>query len=314
MHNPAPEGLSLGEKPPAIVTAGGWARSGKGTSMADLQEQLVQVGQQVELIDQGVKFRVMGEVARAARQPLDSPTTLNDFIQSAGARRSTLAALAEVSTLDSKAKKDRLYTPELSKAAGKVGKVAAAHEVAIGLLRAQVQEAAEAGAGVILIDGRSIEGHAKKFTEEGLARFVMGWYFKCDPAIAARRSLGLFAEFDDLTTDERHELLAETLNISDRNRSDTLRAVDPLHEPARAYRLDLSSYHAPDADIPYKRAVDILHTGGGMTVVDTSYTNSIEEMAEPVTRLSMLGLMKLGPLSHADVGIRTLSFPVEAHA
>jgi cytidylate kinase len=302
------------ENLPAVITAGGWARSGKGTSMADLQENLVQVGQQVELIDQGVKYRVMGEVARTAGEPLDSPTTLNDFIRSDRAQQSTLAALAEVSSLDAEGKKARLYTPELSKAAGKVGKVAAAHEIAIGLLRAQVKEARESGAGVILIDGRSMEGHAKKFTEEGLARFVMGWYFKCDPAIAARRSLGLFAEFEELTDDERPHLLAETLNISDRNRSDTLREVDPLHEPTRAYRLDLSTYGSPGSDIPYKRSVDLLHRGGGLAIVDTSYTNSVQEMTEPVTRLSMLGLMHQGPLSLADVGIKTVSFPVGNHS
>lgn len=290
------------EQRPRIVTAGGWARSGKGTSMGHLKGRLEGVGRQVRLIDQGIKFRAIAEVAIAAGQPLDSPTTLNDFVQSSRAQRSTLEVLAEISTMGEAATKDRLYTPKLSKASGKVGKVPAAHEVAVRLLRSQVEEAAEAKVEVLLVDGRGMKKYAELFTKQRLARFVMDWYFECDPAVAARRSLGLFSEPEDLTADEKQTLLAEILNISDRNKSDMLRAVDPLRKPTPAYNLDLLTYRLPDSDVPYKQARDIQQTGAA--IVNTSYTNSIQEMTDPITELSMYRLLFERSLSHQDVGIR----------
>lgn len=293
---------SSGEPSSHMITAGGWARSGKGTSMAHLKTALEIAGQKVELIDQGLKFRGMAEVAINAGESLDSPRILDDFIRSRQAQKATLAVLDEVSGMDETAKKARLYTSVISKASGKIGKVPSAHVVAIGLLRSQVHDAVEAKADIILIDGRSMEKYARQFTEDGLAKFVMGWYFKCDPAIAARRSLGMFDELEALSPDDRTRLLAETLNISDRNRSDTLRDVDPMREPMYAYHLDLPTYSMAGSDVPYKRGHDILRRAG-VAVVDTSYTNSIQEMTGPVTELSMLGLYFRGPLLQQDVGI-----------
>lgn len=285
-----------------IVTAGGWARSGKGTSMAYLKGELEKLEQSVLLIDQGVKFRAMAEVALAANQELDCEDSLDTFISSTEANDAALVTLDEVSTMDEDAIKDRLYTPELSRATGKVGRVAGAHKLAVELLRSQVENAVESEIDIILIDGRSMEKYAREFTEQGLAKFVMGWYFKCDPAIAARRSLGLFAEYDDLSAEDGMSLLAETLSISDRNRSDILRSVDPLREPMNAYHLDLPTYGSPQPDTLYKRGHSILHRGG-LTVVDTSYTNSISEMTNPIAELTKIGLLFQGPLEHSDVGI-----------
>jgi|GEM_PF-2872081 len=292
---------------PYIVTAGGWARSGKGTSMVHLKSRLEGRGRSVALIDQGIKFRAIGEVAGSMRQLEGGTSALNNFIQSDRAQKSTLSVLAEVSTMTDTEVKARLYTPNASKAAGRVGSVPASHEVAVGLLRTQVQTATEAGTELILIDGRSIETHAKRFTEEGIAKFVMGWFFKCAPAIAARRSLGLFGEFEHLSAEEKEALLSEVLNISDRNKSDSLRAVDPLREPSgHAYHLDLSTYGLPGSEVPYKIANDILNHGK-VALVDTSYTGSALEMTGPVTQLSMFCLFHRGPLSHADVGIGVVS-------
>lgn len=287
-----------------IVTAGGWARSGKGTSMAYLKGELEQADQQVVLIDQGIKFRAMAEVVMTAHEPLDSPTILNNYISSPEATKSTLDVLAEVASMDEATKKERLYTPELSKASGKIGKVPSAHKVAVGLLRSQVAAAVEAETDIVLIDGRSMEKYARQFDEQGLARFVMGWFFKCDPAIAARRSLGLFDDIESMPPEDKEHLLGETLGISDRNRSDTLRDVDPLREPMRAYHLDLPSYGLFGTDVPFKRAYEIVNRYG-FAVVDTSYTNSIEEMTYPVTELTKFALMFRGPLQHEHVGIQT---------
>jgi len=277
--------------------------------MGALKRSLEQVGQRVELIDQGRKFRAMGKVALRAGQPLDGPdgpARLDDFIRSTKAQKASLAVLDKVSRMDEAAVKAYLYTPEISRASGEVGKVPSVHEVAVRLLRTQVEDAVEAKANVILIDGRGMEKYARQFTKEGVAQFVMGWHFKCEPPIAARRSLGLFEELETLRPEDKSRLHAEIWNISDRNKSDISRAVDPLREPTYAYHLDLSTYAAPGSDVPYRRAHDILH-GGGMAVVDTSYTTSIEEMTGPITELSMLGLLIQGALSHQDVGIETVS-------
>ena len=296
---------NLPERSTHIITAGGWARSGKGTSMAHLKVRLERVDRHVVLIDQGLKFRAIGDVALAARQPLDSPTVLDDFVRSSKAQEATLAVLDEVAAMSETEKRARLYTTEKSRASGKVAKVSSAHEVALRLLRTQVEDAVKAEADVVLIDGRSMERHARQFTTEGLAKFVMGWYFKCDPAIAARRSLGLFAELKDLTTDDKLRLLDETMSISERNRSDTLRGIDldPLREPDHPYTLDLSTYYSPDSDVPFKRGYDILYRGG-MVMVDTSYTNSIDEMAGPITELSMHALHFRGVVSLQDARLR----------
>ncbi len=298
---------SSSQRLPSIVTAGGWARSGKGTSMTHLKSSLELASKRVELIDQGIKFRAMGAVATGARQPLDSPALLDDFIRSPKAQEATLAVLDEVEQMDAATRKARLFTPEISKASGRVGRVPSAHAIAAKLLRSQVQTAVETEADVIIIDGRSMEDYAHQFTKEGLAKFVIGWFFKCDPAIAARRSLGLFDEVDAMEPSDWLRLLRETMNISDRNRSDILRNVDPLHEPMHAYHLDLLAYSSPDREYtPYKISHDILHRHG-LAVVDTSYTNSIEEMTGPVTELSSFALMWRGTLSHQDVGIQTVT-------
>lgn len=289
-----------------MLTAAGGGRSGKGTSMEHLRGRLEAAHRQVGLIDQGQKFRAMAKAALGASEPLDSPNTLNDFLQSAAAKGHTLAILDEVSTMNGKEKKAFLYAPEVSEASAKVGAVPSAHEIATTLLRSEVEIAVEDQKDIILIDGRSVEKYARRFDAEGLARFTMGWFFTCDPAIAARRSLGLFGDIDKMTPEQREQLLRETFRISDRNRADTLRDIDPMHEPPHAYRLDLAEYGTPGSDVRYKRGYDILRSTSAMATVDTSYTNSVEEMIGPVADISMMVLFHRGALVHEDVGIQVV--------
>lgn len=254
------------------------------------------------LIDQGLKFRGMGRAALNMRQPLDSPATLDAFLRTEKAQAATLDLLAEAAAMSDADRKAFLYSPEVSTASGKVGKVQASHAIAVGLLRAEITEAVEAETDVLLVDGRSIEKYARELEKENLVRFVMGWFFKCDPVIAARRSLGIFAPRTELTDEQKIQLFDEAANISDRNRSDTQRSVDPLCEPERAYRLDLSTYGQPESLTPHGIAYDTLHRGG-MAIVDTSYTRDVIEMTEPVTAISMMALHHRGPLVAADVGM-----------
>ncbi|HTE21595.1 MAG TPA: hypothetical protein VK674_00975 [Candidatus Limnocylindria bacterium] len=283
------------------MTKSGGARSGKGTSAAHLRDSLEAIGYGVRVIDQGMKFRAMGKVATDQGQPLDSPTALGSFISSDRAHRKTLAVLDEAAGMSELDKKAFLYTPELSSASGMVGQVPSAHKIAVALLETEVRHAVEDKKDLVVVDGRAVEGRVRRFEAEGLLKFTMGWFFKCDPAVAARRSLGLFGDIEDTSVDQQQQLLYETFRISDRNRSDTLRDVDPMHEPTRAYKLDLSEYGTPDSDVPYKVGRDVLRTG--MAVVDTSYTRSVEEMTGPVTGVSMMVLRHQGMLSHSDIHI-----------
>ena len=117
----------------------------------------------------------------------------------------------------------------------------------------------------------------------------------------------MFDEPENLSPVDKIRLLEETLSISDRNRSDSLRTVDPLRDPVQAYHLDLASYSLPISESPYKRSNDILRKGGRMAVVDTTYTASIDEMTGPITELTMFGLLLQGPLEHKHVGIQAVS-------
>lgn len=299
------------EHAPGIITAGGWARSGKGTSMAHLRAVLEGLGKDVTHIDQGLKFRAMSVVALQSGEMLDSPATLDHFLRETRTREATFELLAEIEAMGEAQRKSLLYSEKVQGEVRKVGAVPSAHEVAVGLMRNQVETAVEGDTDVILIDGRAIETYARQYTEEGIARFAMGWYFKCDPAIAARRSLGMFSEIDALPDEDKIALLKATFNISDRNRSDMQRSVDPLRDPRGAYELDLFEYAAPDREYtPYKISRDIVHdTPGSMAMVDTSYAVSIEQMTQPVTELSKFALLWAGALTHEDVGIRTVELP-----
>src|SRR5208282_653312 len=149
------------EYPTSIITAGGWARSGKGTSMAHLKGRLEETGLSVRLIDQGLKFRVIGELAVLNGKVLDSPADLDSFVRSPRTRQATLKNLDEVYALDEENRKKRLYTPQMSKVSGKVARVSGSHEIAVGLLREEVETAVDAQTRVVLIDGRSMEKYAK---------------------------------------------------------------------------------------------------------------------------------------------------------
>lgn len=291
----------------AIVTAGGWARSGKGTSMEALELDLAGLDKKVRRIDQGLKFRAMARAAIESDEPFDSPTTLGQFVGSEAAGISALAILDEAVAMTPEDRKEFLYDENISKASGKIGALPNIHPIVVNLLRSEVAEAAEDKTDIILIDGRAMDKYARRFEEEGLGRFVVGWHFKCDPAIAARRSLKIFDEFGDLAQDDKNRLLAETLNISDRNRSDSLRPVDPLRDPKVSHFLDFSVYKVSELDpmTPYRHGHEALHYG--MVSVDTSYTNSIDQMTQPVVEVTKFALLHTGELSHADVGIKVVS-------
>jgi hypothetical protein len=274
--------------------------------MEDVTNALFALGKDIKLIDNGLKFRSMGKAALAAGEPIDSPLTLSCFVETDYAQAAAFEILQAAADMNSKEKKAFLYTGDISEASGKIGKLDNIHPITTVLLRTEVETAVEAQKDLIIIDGRSMDKYARIFQDQGLVQFVMGWHFKCDPVIAARRSLQIFGEPDDLSAEQRSALWDEAVRISGRNRSDTLRNVDPLRDPLYPYILDLSTYDQPGSDVLYKRGHDALHHE--IAQVDTSYTNAISEMTVPVTAITKFALLHKGYLTHEDVGIKTASF------
>jgi cytidylate kinase len=235
---------------------------------------------------------------------LDDPVELTTFMQSPATQKSALGLLREVSCMTKEDKNALLYNPAVATASSKIAKVPAAHTIAVGILRQEVQEAVYVDQKVVLIDGRAMEKYGRQFHKERLAVFGLGWYFRCDSSVAAARSLGLAGK-EDLTTEEVLRLHAETAEIRHRNFRDQSRTVDPMREPVRAYRLDLHSYYdeavRDELGTPYKRGRDAV--AAGMVVVDTTSTQSIDEMLGPVVEVSMFALLAKGAVSHEAVGI-----------
>ena len=288
------------EQPPSLVYFEGKSRSGKGTCATHQRNHLESLGRSVLSIDQGHKFRAMARVALESGAPMDDTQSLDSFLRLPDTQNLVLERIADVAEMSEEERDDYLYIPEVSDASGKIGATPSSHKVAVKLMQKQVEDAASDGVDVVLIDGRAIEAYARQYETEGIARFVMGWYFNCDPIVAARRSVGLFEDVEDMAPDDQERLLSEAINISSRNMSDMQRTTDPVREPRGAYHLDLSDYSEPRDELtPYGRAYKILYRNG-LAIVDTSYTESIDEMTTPVTQLSMFGHMLRGSLDYSD--------------
>ncbi len=275
----------------SFITLGGGARTGKGTSGAAIETKLRSEGLSVLSVDQGQKFRAMAVIALQAGEPLDSPSTLDHFLRSPQAQRSALALLTEVPKMSKDDIQGLLYPSKISVASARVARVPTAHQIATDLLQKQIRQGVEDNTDVIMIDGRAIEPYARRYADEqGLGHFVMGWYFTCDPDVAAKRSLGLPPEYRRLPRKTKKQLSEEAARINARNLSDQNRPVDPLRVPQDAYHLDLSTCTRSEAYDPQNAASVIIHTANRMAVVDTTPTQSIEEMTRPVTDVTMAAL------------------------
>ena len=290
------------------MTVSGEARSGKGRSVAALSQRLSETGTPNRVIDQGLKFRALAEVAMTAGQPLEDGTALTHFMRSPNTQKSMLGLLDTVRVLSEADKKDLLYNSAVGAASSQIASVSASHEIAVGLLRQEVAQAVEEDQKVVLIDGRAVEKYGMQFEEERLAVFALGWYFRCDSSVAAHRSLGLSGQ-QDLTAEQILQVHTETAEIRNRNFRDQTRGVDPLREPARAYRIDLRRYYDTDygAEVgsPYIRGHDAMQVR--MAMVDTTYTTSVEEMLGPVVEVPMMALLHKGAVTHDAVGVQFAS-------
>jgi cytidylate kinase len=271
-----------------VITFEGEARSGKGTSVRAVYDKLIDEGRNVVVIDQGQKFRVLAKLAHDKNVALQDQAAVTQFLRSPDTRPAMLELLGSLVGMEQDEVNALLYTQEVSTGSAQVAQNADAHPLAVGLLFDQVQKEVENGADTILIDGRSMEKYGRQMAEQKKVQFVLGFYFRCDASIAARRTTGIFVDMDAMSTDEKLRLLEAITKIGDRNRQDTLRDVDPMLEPANAYPLHAADFLVEDRDFIRQATLDALLSG--MVSMNTSYTRSVEEMTEPVVALATRAL------------------------
>ncbi len=271
-----------------IITFEGEARSGKGTSVRVVQARLLTDGRSVLVIDQGQKFRVLAKLAQDRSVELQDQTAVTGFLRNPGTRPAMLKLLTSLKTMKSDEVNALLYTQAVSMGSAQIAQNADAHPLAVGLLFDEVQQAVNDSIDTVLIDGRSMEKYGRQMAEQKKAQFVMGFYFRCDASIAARRTTGIFVDMDAMSVDEKLVLLEAITKIGDRNRQDTLREVDPMLEPANAYPLHVADFAVNDVRHVRQATLDALLSG--MVSINTSYTRSVEEMTEPVVMLAAQAL------------------------
>jgi cytidylate kinase len=271
-----------------VVTFDGEGRGGKGTSVEAVRASLASDDRDVLVIDQGKKFRALTLVALRHRSSLlDSPDELTRFLRIDATRADMQALLDEAAAAKAAGDLhayDELDSKETGAASAKVGRIETSHRIAIASLFEKVEEAAASSVDTVLIDGRHMEKYGREIAERKTAQYVLGFYFRCDASVAARRSLGLIADVSTMTTEQKLSVMDEMVKVYERNRSDTLRMVDPMRQPHGALELDLAAFDVNDHAAVQQLTLDALRHG--MVSLNTSYTRTIDEMTVPIVTLS----------------------------
>jgi cytidylate kinase len=281
-----------------LITFEGEARSGKGTSVRAVRDAFGRENINASFIDQGQKFRAFAKLATERRVNLNDTDSVDNFINDSGVREEMLELLATVSKLTQSELDALLYTQEIGSGSAKIGGRPDAQNMIVDLLHSQVQQLIRADSPeVIIIDGRDVASQGRIMQEKNIANFVLGFYFRCDTAVAARRTEGIFVETASMTTDEKLQLLDSITRISDRNRQDALRAIYPMREPTNAYPLHTSDFRMHDETYIAREAEEAFESG--IISIDTSYTRSVKEMTDPVVVLTLRALDASAPRTQA---------------
>lgn len=272
-----------------LITFEGEARSGKGTSVRAVREALQAAGHEVSFIDQGQKFRAFARLALDRQVPLEDQNAVSEFLNDPTARDEMLALLKTVGKMEQPEIDALLYTQEVATGSAQIGMNPHSQHLLVDVLFDQVQNiVTDDKPDIILIDGRDMADKGRKMANQGIAQFLLGYYFRCDTAIAARRTEGIFVEMDKMNVDEKLQLLDAITRISDRNRQDALRSVYPMREPANAYPLHTADFQVDDKAYVTQAAKSALESG--VVSIDTSYTRSVQEMTGPVMALTTRAL------------------------
>lgn len=270
-----------------LITFEGEARSGKGTSCKAVYQACLKAGYSVTFIDQGQKYRVLARLATDQGVDLTDQPAISVFLKKPETRAQLLELLETIAHYDQSQIDLLLYTDEMSTGSAQFGVNELTHEIVLELLFDQVRRAADRGTEVILIDGRTMADKGRQMARQGIADFLLGFYFRCDTAIAARRTEGIFADTDKMPVEEKLRLLDGIIRISERNRQDTLRSVNPMREPGGALAFHTDEFYD---DSKYVDELTRQGLAAGVISINTSYTRAVEEMTAPVVAISMRAL------------------------
>jgi cytidylate kinase len=170
----------------------GEARSGKGTIVHAVKDYLRDYqGYKVMLIDAGQVFRVLVVAASEAGVDLDSPLAIDAFLSDEKQVEKCVQFVKEVYRMPEERREDLLYAHHIGMASAKVGARPLSQSFKDRLLKKWLQDAHKEGFDIVLLDGRALEETGMMLENDGLCRFILGFYFTSNPVVGARRTLGL---------------------------------------------------------------------------------------------------------------------------
>ncbi len=260
-----------------LITIQGSARGGKGTLTkafaAHLRERYA-----VQVIDQGLKFRALAKLALKADVDIENLSALEVFIRRPETQPAMLTFLDSAYAMDKDSLETEFYTVPINNASGMCGKLDVTHDVVVAVLLDEVRRLARSK-DFILIDGRALEKYGQQLEDEGVIEYILAIDVVCSPMTAAKRMMGLAsnAAIEDLTSEQKTELLYRINDVDRRNSSDARRSRDPSLPIADAYEFDV--LHGYDDDEMKLIAEEIKKT---RTVsIDNSYTRTKEQLTAP---------------------------------
>jgi cytidylate kinase len=259
----------MSQRVPKLITFDGEARSGKGTIVQMTKAYLRdERGYNPMLIDRGQAFRSLVVAAQRASVDIDSPDSIDDFLNNQQNLTYAAEFVKDVYHMDKDERDALLYTNEIGENSAKIGARPASQKFVINLTKKWMTDASEDGFDVVLLDGRALESIAREMQSEGLCEYVLGLYFVCNSEVGARRTLGYATtEYKNLTSNKQDEVNDFVRQIEARNQADMTRQVERLIAPAGATKVYLPS--------PPEGSDD-------MYIIDTSMNMTKEEMAMPV--------------------------------
>ncbi len=264
-----------------LITIQGSARGGKGTLTRAFATHLQQ-NYSVQVIDQGLKFRVLARLALEAQIDIENLSHLEKFITRPSTHQEMLAMLTNAYTLTKDQLEAEFYTIAINNASGMCGKITATHDVVVSVLLDEVKELAQTH-DFILIDGRALQKYAEQLANDGVVDYILAVDVVCSPMTAAKRMMGLAsnAAIEDLTSDQKTQLLYLINDIDRRNSSDARRSRDPSLPIADAYIFDV--LHERTKRELRDVAAEVAKTRTVM--VDNSFTRTKEQLTAPCIEL-----------------------------
>lgn len=273
-----------------LITIQGSARGGKGTLTRALTDDLSR-DYRVYKIDQGLKFRIIARTALDVGINIEDLDALAEFVGRDTTRQAITDKLVEVATFDKAQLEAEYYAPHVSNAAGMVGKLTVAQNLAVDLLEDEVAAVASKF-DIVIIDGRALYAKGKKLAEQGVIEYLLAIDVHCDAFVSAQRETKIFApqddhELDSYSREQAVDLLVATRDIARRNTSDARRATYPSLPLRGAYEFDV--LHETN-DVEWADILNAVREAKSISV-DNSATRSVEQLTVPVVRLvrSLLG-------------------------